>query len=87
MTQIAYLTDTASGALYTHDLLGDLEIIPEKRAASVDMFAILEGQRPVHTTTPSAGELRLKNTLYQIDRALQEKEDFLRRMDRIHDEH
>jgi hypothetical protein len=54
--QIAYLMDVLGGALYAHDLLGDLEIIPRRRAASVDLFAVLEGERPVHTPTPSADE-------------------------------
>eukprot|EP01047_Picozoa_sp_COSAG01_P004393 COSAG01_NODE_145_length_24103_cov_41.178012_9_plen_207_part_00 len=54
--QIAYLMDVLGGALYAHDLLGDLEIIPRRRAASVDLFAVLEGERPVHTLTPSADE-------------------------------
>lgn len=85
--QVAYLTDSAGGALYTHDLLGDLEVVPQARAASVDLLAVLEGDRPIHVPTPSADQERLKHTLSHIDKALAEKEEFLGRMDRIHQEH
>ena len=57
--QIAYLTDLQGGALYTHDTLGDLEIVPRRRAASVDLLAVPEGERPIHVVSPSAEQCKM----------------------------
>ena len=84
---IAYLTDTAGGALYSHDLLGDLEIIPQRRAASVELLAVLDGERPAQTVVPSGDQERTINTLQRIDKALAEKAEFMETMNGIHDEY
>lgn len=85
--RIAYLTDELGGALYSHDLLGDLEIIPQRRAASVNLLAVLDGERAAQTVVPSADQERSINTLERIDKALQEKEDFISNMDGIYGEY
>jgi hypothetical protein len=85
--RIAYLTDELGGALYSHDLLGDLEIIPQRRAASVKLLAVLDGERAAQTVVPSADQERTINTLERIDKALQEKEEFISSMDGIYSEY
>lgn len=81
---IAYLTDEDDGALYTHDLLGDLEIIPQRRAASVNLRAVLDGERAAQTVVPSADQERTINALERIDKALAEKDEFMACMDGIY---
>jgi len=85
--RIAYLTDELGGALYSHDLLGDLEIIPQRCAASVKLLAVLDGERAAQTVVPSADQERSINTLERIDKALQEKEEFISTMDGIYGEY
>jgi hypothetical protein len=81
---IAYLTDELGGALYSHDLLGDLEIIPQRRAASVKLLAVLDGERAAQTVVPSADQERCINALERIDAALAEKAEFMETMDGIY---
>lgn len=81
---IAYMTDTAGGALHNLDTLGDLELIPRRVAANVTLRAVLEHERLPHTVLPSADQERMLRTLDGIDRVLEEKQSFLDALDAVH---